>query len=118
MKAVLLAGGMGTRMREETEFRPKPMVEVGGQPILWHIMRNLAHFGITDFIIASGYMSQVIDDYFRSHEGWTQVPDERGDGLVELRGRDRGKRQQRLPAFASVGHPLARTAILRKRRRS
>jgi glucose-1-phosphate cytidylyltransferase len=82
VKAVLLAGGLGTRMREETEFRPKPMVEVGGQPIIWHIMRNLAHFGITDFVVASGYKSEVIDDYFRSHEGWHQVVDERGEGLV------------------------------------
>lgn len=74
MKAVLLAGGLGTRMREETEFKPKPMVEVGGQPILWHIMRNLAHFGIKDFIIASGYKSEVIDRYFRDHPAWTEEP--------------------------------------------
>lgn len=74
MKAVLLAGGLGTRMREETEYRPKPMVQIGGQPILWHIMRNLAHFGITDFIIASGYKSEVIDDYFRTHQDWTELP--------------------------------------------
>lgn len=70
MKAVLLAGGLGTRMREETEYRPKPMVEIGGQPILWHIMSNLALVGITDFIIASGYKSEVIDAYFRDHSGW------------------------------------------------
>jgi glucose-1-phosphate cytidylyltransferase len=70
MKAVLLAGGLGTRMREETEFRPKPMVEIGGQPILWHIMRNLAHFGIRDFIVASGYMSEVIDRHFADHDQW------------------------------------------------
>ena len=74
VKAVLLAGGLGTRMREETEFRPKPMVEIGGQPILWHIMRNLAHFGVTDFVIASGYKSEVIDDYFLDHPHWTRVP--------------------------------------------
>ena len=73
MKAVLLAGGLGTRMREETEYRPKPMVEIGGQPILWHIMRNLAHHGVTDFIIASGYKSEVIDRYFSDHAHWTQV---------------------------------------------
>ena len=74
MKAILLAGGLGTRMREETEFRPKPMVEVGGQPILWHIMKNLSQFGITDFIIASGYKSEVINRYFLDHAEWTQVP--------------------------------------------
>ena len=49
MKAVLLAGGLGTRMREETEFRPKPMVEVGGRPVLWHIMKILGHYGISEF---------------------------------------------------------------------
>lgn len=73
MKAVLLAGGLGTRMREETEYRPKPMVEIGGQPILWHIMRNLAQAGVTDFIIASGYKSEVIDAYFRDHSGWQEA---------------------------------------------
>lgn len=68
MKAVLLAGGLGTRIREETEFRPKPMVEVGGRPILWHIMKNLSHFGITDFIVATGYKSSMIKDYFLNYE--------------------------------------------------
>ena len=73
MKAILLAGGLGTRMREETEYRPKPMVEVGGQPILWHIMKNLSQFGITDFIIASGYKSEVINNYFLDHAEWSLV---------------------------------------------
>lgn len=68
MKAILLAGGLGTRIREETEFRPKPMVEVGGKPILWHIMRNLAEFGIKDFIIATGYKSSMIKEYFLNYE--------------------------------------------------
>jgi glucose-1-phosphate cytidylyltransferase len=68
VKAILLAGGLGTRMREETEFRPKPMVEVGGRPVLWHIMKNLAHFGITDFIIATGYKSDMIKEYFLNYE--------------------------------------------------
>lgn len=68
MKAILLAGGLGTRMREETEFRPKPMVEIGGRPVLWHIMKNLAHFGIKDFIIATGYKSELIKDYFLNYE--------------------------------------------------
>lgn len=70
MKAIILAGGLGTRMREETEFRPKPMVEVGGRPVLWHIMKNLAVFGIEDFIIATGYRSQMIKDYFLHYEAW------------------------------------------------
>jgi glucose-1-phosphate cytidylyltransferase len=68
MKAVLLAGGLGTRMREETEFRPKPMVEVGGRPVLWHIMKNLGHYGINDFIVATGYKSDLIKEYFLNYE--------------------------------------------------
>lgn len=68
MKALLLAGGLGTRIREETEFRPKPMVEVGGRPILWHIMKNLSTFGIRDFVIATGYKSGMIKDYFLNYE--------------------------------------------------
>lgn len=68
MQAILLAGGLGTRLREETEFRPKPMVEVGGRPILWHIMKNLASFGIRDFIVATGYKSDSIKDYFLNYE--------------------------------------------------
>jgi len=70
LKAIILAGGLGTRMREETEFRPKPMVEIGGRPVLWHIMKNLAHFGISDFIVATGYKSDMIKDYFLNYEAW------------------------------------------------
>lgn len=58
-------------MREETEFRPKPMVEIGGEPLLWHIMRNFAHHGHTDFIISSGYKSELIEGYF-APESWGQ----------------------------------------------
>lgn len=67
-KAVLLAGGLGTRMREETEFRPKPMVEVGGRPVLWHIMKTFAQYGVQDFVVATGYKSEVIKDYFLNYE--------------------------------------------------
>ena len=70
MQAILLAGGLGTRLREETEFRPKPMVEVGGRPILWHIMKNLATQGIDEFIIATGYKSSMIKEYFLNYEAW------------------------------------------------
>jgi glucose-1-phosphate cytidylyltransferase len=55
-------------MREETEFRPKPMVEVGGRPILWHIMKNFAHYGLTDFVVATGYKHEYIQDYFLNYE--------------------------------------------------
>lgn len=65
MKVVLLAGGMGTRLREETEFLPKPMVKVGARPILWHIMRAYFQYGISEFVICAGYKGEVIKEYFR-----------------------------------------------------
>ncbi len=67
MKVVILCGGLGTRLREETEYRPKPMVPVGGRPILWHIMKYYAHFGHKDFILCLGYKGDVIKDYFRNY---------------------------------------------------
>ena len=64
MRAVILAGGLGTRLSEETVSKPKPMVEVGGKPILWHIMKTYEAFGINDFIICSGHLGYVIKEYF------------------------------------------------------
>lgn len=63
MKVGILAGGVGTRLVEETEVKPKPMVEIGGRPILWHIMRHYAHFGFKDFVVALGYKGEVIKKY-------------------------------------------------------
>jgi glucose-1-phosphate cytidylyltransferase len=68
MKVVILAGGLGTRLREETEFRPKPMVEIGGRPILWHIMKTYSRYGHTDFVVCLGYKGDVIRDYFLNYE--------------------------------------------------
>ena len=65
---VILAGGLGTRLREETEFRPKPMVEIGDRPILWHIMKYFSSYGMKDFIICLGYRGDVIRDYFLSYQ--------------------------------------------------
>lgn len=67
MKVVILCGGKGTRLREETEFRPKPMVPIGPRPILWHIMKIYAHYGHTDFILCLGYKGEVIKEYFRNY---------------------------------------------------
>ena len=67
MKAVILAGGLGTRLSEETSLRPKPMVEIGGKPILWHIMKMYSHYGINDFIICCGYKGYVIKEYFANY---------------------------------------------------
>jgi glucose-1-phosphate cytidylyltransferase len=67
MKAVILAGGRGTRISEETHLRPKPMVEIGGKPILWHIMKIYAAHGVTDFIVCLGYQGYVIKEYFHNY---------------------------------------------------
>lgn len=71
MKVVLLAGGLGTRMREETEYKPKPMVEVGGRPVLWHLMKVFATHGLNEFIVCTGYRGDVIKDYFLNYEART-----------------------------------------------
>jgi glucose-1-phosphate cytidylyltransferase len=67
MKAVILAGGLGTRLSEETAVRPKPMVEIGGKPILWHIMKMYSYYGINEFIICCGYKGYVIKEYFANY---------------------------------------------------
>jgi glucose-1-phosphate cytidylyltransferase len=67
MKVVILCGGQGTRLREETEYRPKPMVPIGKRPILWHIMKIYASWGHRDFILCLGYKGEVIKEYFRNY---------------------------------------------------
>lgn len=68
IKVVILCGGRGTRMEEETEIRPKPMVEVGGRPILWHIMKIYSHYGFNDFILCLGYKGKIIKEYFLNYQ--------------------------------------------------
>jgi glucose-1-phosphate cytidylyltransferase len=67
MKAVILAGGLGTRISEESQLRPKPMIEIGGRPILWHIMKIYAHHGVTEFVVCLGYRGYMIKEYFFNH---------------------------------------------------
>jgi glucose-1-phosphate cytidylyltransferase len=67
MKAVILAGGLGTRISEETHLRPKPMIEIGGKPILWHIMKHYSFYGVNDFIICCGYKGYLIKEYFANY---------------------------------------------------
>jgi len=71
MKVVIFCGGKGTRLREETEYRPKPMVPIGDRPILWHIMKMYAHFGHNEFILCLGYKGGIIKDFFRSYHWMT-----------------------------------------------
>ena len=67
MKAVILAGGLGTRISEESHLRPKPMIEIGGKPILWHIMKSYSAHGINDFIVCCGYKGYMIKEYFANY---------------------------------------------------
>lgn len=67
VQVVILCGGMGTRLREETEFRPKPLVEIGGKPILWHIMKTYAHYGFKEFVLCLGYKGYMIKEYFMNY---------------------------------------------------
>jgi glucose-1-phosphate cytidylyltransferase len=67
MKAVILAGGLGTRISEETDLKPKPMIAIGGMPILWHIIKTYSHYGIDEFIICCGYKGYVIKEYFANY---------------------------------------------------
>ena len=85
MKVVILCGGFGTRLREETESRPKPMVEIGGKPILWHIMKTFAHYGYNDFILCLGYKGEVIKNYFLNYENLNNdFRIELGTGNIDL----------------------------------
>ena len=68
MKVVILCGGQGTRLREETEYRPKPMIQIGSRPILWHIMKTYAQYGFKDFILCLGYKGNIIKEYFMNYE--------------------------------------------------
>jgi glucose-1-phosphate cytidylyltransferase len=85
MKVALLAGGFGTRLSEETEFRPKPMVEIGGHPILWHIMKMYSHWGFNEFVVLTGYKSHVIKDYFLNYSmRYSDITVDMANNSVEL----------------------------------
>jgi glucose-1-phosphate cytidylyltransferase len=85
MKTVILAGGLGTRLAEETDVKPKPMVEIGGRPILWHIMKHYAHFGFDEFVIPLGYRGDQIRRYFLDYAAFrTNISVDLGSGRIDL----------------------------------
>jgi glucose-1-phosphate cytidylyltransferase len=90
MKVAILAGGVGSRLAEETEIKPKPMVEIGGRPILWHIMRHYAHYGFKDFVIALGYKGEVIKKYMIDYANLSSnLSVDLSTGKVDIAGGDR-----------------------------
>ncbi|NOT29316.1 MAG: glucose-1-phosphate cytidylyltransferase [Planctomycetes bacterium] len=90
MKTIILAGGLGTRLSEETEIRPKPLVEVGGRPLLWHIMNLYAHHGFNEFVVALGYKGHLIKDYFLRYFQWRHdLSVDLSTGGVEVHARER-----------------------------
>lgn len=90
MKVIILCGGMGTRLREETEYKPKPMVEIGGKPILWHIMKHYSYYGYKEFILALGYKGDYIRDYFLNFYNYNTdfTVDLSNSGSVEIHNPD------------------------------
>ncbi|MBQ2644985.1 NTP transferase domain-containing protein, partial [bacterium] len=85
MKVVLLAGGLGTRLSEETELKPKPMVEIGGKPILWHIMKIYSYYGFNEFVVLTGYKSHVIKEYFINYYNrYSDVTVDMANNTVEV----------------------------------
>jgi glucose-1-phosphate cytidylyltransferase len=85
MKVAILAGGLGTRLSEETDLLPKPMVEIGGRPILWHIMKIYSHWGFNDFVVLTGYKSHIIKDYFVNYyTRYSDITVDMVDNAVEI----------------------------------
>ncbi len=101
MKVVILAGGLGTRLREETEVRPKPMVEIGGRPILWHIMKHYGYYGFREFVIALGYKGDIIKRYFADYYTLqSSITVSLGTGKVEVHD---GKREDWVVHLVDTG---------------
>lgn len=103
MKVAILAGGLGTRLAEETEIRPKPMVEIGGLPILWHIMQHYSHYGLKEFVVALGYKGDHIRRFFTEfHTNSSHLRIDLGRGKVEAHGE--GPRRDWLVDLIETGH--------------
>ncbi len=118
MKAVILAGGLGTRISEETDTKPKPMVAIGGYPVLWHIMKIYSSFGINDFIICCGYKGYVIKEYFANyslHRRDDRFAKPRYPGVAELRGAVESDARRYGPGDDDGRPAQARTGISRRR---
>ena len=105
IQAVILAGGLGSRLSEETQTKPKPLVEVGGMPIIWHIMKTYSHWGVNRFIICAGYRSILLKEFF------TQFSSMAGDVIIHANGEIEFKNSKRetweiSPIYGSSMHPM------------
>src|SRR5919107_844444 len=104
MKTVILCGGLGTRISEESQFKPKPMIEIGGRPILWHIMKLYSHYGFNDFVVCLGYRGYVVKEYHATnHEPWRVTLVETGEATMT------GGRLKRVAHYLQPGEPFFMT---------
>ncbi len=117
MKVVILCGGQGTRLREETEVRPKPMVEIGGRPILWHIMKLYAYYGLDEFVLCLGYKGYVIKDFFLNYEARTNDFTLRLGGLRALEFHNKHEEDGWTVTLAETGQNAMTGARVRRVRR-
>lgn len=112
MRTLILAGGVGSRLSEETVTKPKPMVSIGREPILWHLMKHYAHYGHTDFIVALGYMGEVIKQYFAQYAALAgDITVRTGAGRVE---RDRAEVEDWTVRLVDTGHDTATGGRMRR----
>jgi len=117
MKIIVLCGGLGTRLREETEFRPKPLVEIGGRPILWHIMKTYAHYGFSDFVLCLGYRGNMIKEYFLNYEAMNNDFTICLGKTSQIRYQDHHREQDYLVTLADTGQETMTGGRLRRARR-
>ena len=114
MKVVIFCGGKGTRLREETEYRPKPMVPIGHRPILWHIMKLYAHYGHTDFILCLGYKGEMIQNFFRNYLWMTSDVTLRLSRDPEIKFHDRHTEENWFVTLADTGEETMTARRLKK----
>jgi glucose-1-phosphate cytidylyltransferase len=116
MRVGILAGGLGSRLAEETEIRPKPMVEIGGRPILWHIMKHYSHYGFKDFVIALGYKSEYIKRYFIEyvHYSNNDLRVDFRDGSVSVYQNGRAEREDWAVELIETGHMTATAGRIKR----
>src|SRR3989441_2140643 len=118
MKVVIFCGGLGTRLREETEFRPKPMVPIGERPILWHIMKIYAHHGHKDFLLCLGYKGEVIKEYFRNYHWNTSDVTLRLGARPQIKYHNQHRSEEHTSELQSLAYLVCRLLLEKKKKYS